>query len=794
MTGELSNYGLSGQNSDRVAKDIRRLIGDGRVNVFDFMTDTQISAIKTRAGGVAADNVTSIQAAIDYAYANKVGTVIVPSGLYNINSTIYVDPPGNLRSGSTANAGWSMAFVGEDEVLGDSATSGSTFRACVDGFTPKNDFVLLQIGPGNGCLVRNINITCNRSYPWKASDMSTNGIAIAVSGSGGGGASFTVIEKCNVGGFYCGYYLGNNDGALADSNTLIKCNAGACIQGVVIGSSQAYLTHLYDCRISASYGTYTSVFPTFKVFGGSFMKTGAYLAGGWRFPIASTSTLTSYTDNSFRGLARVNYTFTSTLTTNVSPYGYDWADRLDFIYTKWALKLPNYGFVPVKLTAWNSTTKVGTFSLDAPWLYWFFNKFSDGGGPSTYCSFVDELQAATAIYASDHCVLHQGGGHIYGTHIETGCSITVMSAMGTADYRSFMRGVYFNGDQTQAGTANFYTPADREYALYAVQSAWPMFEMTGGAGIVLDGVEFAQTQAYMKSPVVVDVISHQLADSFQIRNANYYSGVLIRTDYSYSLGLNVVAAQPKTSTGHFDRPYNWPRWVMDNNSSAGWYERSAPGMVDFAGNRPDPSAMPKLLPSHVDTDMQGTIVNYTSVPIVHGGTIYQVSDPQNSNTYRYMAAAQRGTYGWTYGKDITGNWSYSGGSSVLNITTDAALALMFPGLTITLNNGVFDFDGIVVGVQRQVGYVYVFCPGYTNAQLPGTKGATYTGSTIKQKPYNVKKFGRQCEFGIAAPSSGTWIAGDIVYSTQPATTGFVGWVCTVGGSPGTWKTFGAVSP
>lgn len=45
----------------------------------------------------------------------------------------------------------------------------------------------------------------------------------------------------------------------------------------------------------------------------------------------------------------------------------------------------------------------------------------------------------------------------------------------------------------------------------------------------------------------------------------------------------------------------------------------------------------------------------------------------------------------------------------------------------------------------------------------------------------------------AAPASGTWAVGDTVFNTAPTAGGFVGWVCTVAGTPGTWKTFGAIS-
>lgn len=44
------------------------------------------------------------------------------------------------------------------------------------------------------------------------------------------------------------------------------------------------------------------------------------------------------------------------------------------------------------------------------------------------------------------------------------------------------------------------------------------------------------------------------------------------------------------------------------------------------------------------------------------------------------------------------------------------------------------------------------------------------------------------------PSTGTWAVGDHVYNSFPVAGGFIGWVCVTAGSPGTWKTFGAISP
>lgn len=46
----------------------------------------------------------------------------------------------------------------------------------------------------------------------------------------------------------------------------------------------------------------------------------------------------------------------------------------------------------------------------------------------------------------------------------------------------------------------------------------------------------------------------------------------------------------------------------------------------------------------------------------------------------------------------------------------------------------------------------------------------------------------------AAPSTGTHVAGEVVFNADPIAGGKVGWVCVTGGSPGTWKAFGAIDP
>jgi hypothetical protein len=45
----------------------------------------------------------------------------------------------------------------------------------------------------------------------------------------------------------------------------------------------------------------------------------------------------------------------------------------------------------------------------------------------------------------------------------------------------------------------------------------------------------------------------------------------------------------------------------------------------------------------------------------------------------------------------------------------------------------------------------------------------------------------------AAPTANVWEVGDTVYNSSPTAGGFIGWVCTLAGTPGTWKTFGSVT-
>lgn len=78
---------------------------------------------------------------------------------------------------------------------------------------------------------------------------------------------------------------------------------------------------------------------------------------------------------------------------------------------------------------------------------------------------------------------------------------------------------------------------------------------------------------------------------------------------------------------------------------------------------------------------------------------------------------------------------------------------------------------------------YVWSVGsYTHITTASAYAGTYNAITSNRVVY-----------GSAAPTNGSWSVGDRMYDTGVTAGGYIGWVCTTAGSPGTWKTFGAVT-
>jgi len=74
-----------------------------------------------------------------------------------------------------------------------------------------------------------------------------------------------------------------------------------------------------------------------------------------------------------------------------------------------------------------------------------------------------------------------------------------------------------------------------------------------------------------------------------------------------------------------------------------------------------------------------------------------------------------------------------------------------------------------------------------------TAGIMDASADIQEIQIDHKRFVGYSDTIPSGLSGGTFTRGDRVYRLSPSASGTMGWVCTSSGSPGTWKTFGAIS-
>jgi hypothetical protein len=104
---------------------------------------------------------------------------------------------------------------------------------------------------------------------------------------------------------------------------------------------------------------------------------------------------------------------------------------------------------------------------------------------------------------------------------------------------------------------------------------------------------------------------------------------------------------------------------------------------------------------------------------------------------------------------------------------------------VKFNGGDAVFDSIGAGSQYVQVVDYVGGTMRINGYAASPTACTIGQETLPLTAQNVR--------AAAAPTTGTWRVGDIVYNTAPASAGYIGWVCTAAGTPGTWVTFGLIS-
>lgn len=91
----------------------------------------------------------------------------------------------------------------------------------------------------------------------------------------------------------------------------------------------------------------------------------------------------------------------------------------------------------------------------------------------------------------------------------------------------------------------------------------------------------------------------------------------------------------------------------------------------------------------------------------------------------------------------------------------------------------------------QSGKINVHSPA--NFANISVNGATNDDSVKLNVTGTIAQDGKKFEVGSTIPATGSYKQGDIVWNTNTQSKGYIGWVCIKSGTPGEWKTFGAIS-
>jgi hypothetical protein len=166
-----------------------------------------------------------------------------------------------------------------------------------------------------------------------------------------------------------------------------------------------------------------------------------------------------------------------------------------------------------------------------------------------------------------------------------------------------------------------------------------------------------------------------------------------------------------------------------------------------------------------------------------GVDVYPQNNYSSTSEATYSLFQRTGTTGAVGLKIYRGDApSFAAGSTAIN--------------TLISGNGVSYINSVIGNVG--VGTTTPGTKMQVNGGLSVSSSATGTvnpgaGNLLVQGNIKLGSAPNTIQYAAAAPISGNWTQGDITYNTAPIAGGFVGWVCTSTGAPGTWKTFGAIS-
>lgn len=756
-------------------------LGSQRNNLQDWINirDPQFGAI----GNGSTDDTAAIQKAIDYAFAHNLTAVYCPAGTYKTTSTIYLDPPGNLRSNFSHPSmfQFTMAFFGDPKGSGALPLPSSLTCQIQPSF---NNAVAFIVGPGQGMRVSDIAVLGpNNGY---RGNLNPRGVGIGIAG-GNGGASNTLIRDTFVRYFYSLYMTDANSGCcLADSNAFEHIGGFDGYYGIRLYGTQSFINHITEpvfggvtIAIDDEYSHQT------QVIGGNLSSTSS-ASNAFRISVVSAGNCGAY--------------ITCVDATVVAPDG-----NIPNVYDSFEILTPHFGLIPFFMKTWNADTNVITLQmLDV----WERTNYGDNAYWTGGSGIFPELNAATTLYASERVRTVKGVGiELDATHIENSGACTTffdITSVWGGQTSTEIRNPYFN--------YNTSLPQDASQANKYCQQAFPFINVgrinnaTPLSSLHLSGGNWSPSTGstlypliFDANPLVADISGSNLngAALFNFRLNHTNRGLSGAYGQIAASGFDFQFATVARGIGVWDADYFLPAW-LNGYPADEWQvgELRSP----FCGYEPCPWTTPNLNTTTygmvnggvVTGSIAGTTLTVSGVTngalgqgnVLSGAGVtagtaiaglgtgsggigtYIVTRSQTvasttitaslgapsthppipcrtvfkSLDWNTATPAAGGKLwlrsascpGWSWGQNLmdttigpTVRWSYMARSSALYLDANT-LSYMFPGLGISIDNGSGAEPYTVTGVYPYLGYVTVIWAGSnggnTGGNSPGLQG------------------------------------------------------------------------
>jgi hypothetical protein len=507
---------------------------------------------------------------------------------------------------------------------------------------------------------------------------------------------------------------------------MFKCSVNQCHTGFHVSRTQNYINTLLDCDFGGNkIHVLSDVAKAVNIWGGNYSTSDGRRKA---FTIGSVSSLANVTDNNgqLNGSSYNNALFTAVVSSPDQPLA-------DGAYDAFVIDTPAFGPIPLLMTDYNPASATATFTFQVGWLsqhFGLFGNFESGAG--TLGALLEtSVQASTTLYACETIIPFSGFCfNVDGVHIENPGAMTRLydhfSGFG-GDTASRLNRITFNYPLDHA---NMHGGSADNEAVFMCQQAHPFIRLlhSSPARIEMSNIATAETA----NRVVIDTREspHRLTG----RNCNLRPNVRVAFLNGFA-NESGVWHSTGTGFGEWDSTPFYP-------DSPGWRGSLWPYHAEFHSGVPFRGYFPAVAPSIPRprlADIQTGPPALDSYTPLCGGIVYRIDygvddgqlPPAPSAADPMLIRSNHSCF--SYGQDLTFDWSYEGGTKVLHLSDTSR---MFPGLRIGLDNGGGEVGYIVTGVYPALGFVTV--TGNYSGALAGTVGTTYTGAVVKQEPYAIK--------------------------------------------------------